>query len=880
MVRPVAAALALAAACSPSRPAPSVRRVEIARRPGTAGLEPRGFARLGGAVLFQGSTPAEGRELWRSDGTPEGTTLVLDAMPGTGSSDPTDVTVVGDRAFFPASDGRTRRIWVTDGTSAGTRPTALFPESDRQSTVFLGAVPGRLTVTTSEPEASVWSSDGAAPATKLLGRACPGPCGVGAVVPIDDRLFVSLFFKSRPGELWRVDGSGEAVLVGTPVRRLVGWSGAGVFFARDDEAGGVWVATGTDARRVSDADVRNGPAGDAAALGDVLLFPAGGGSIGREASELWRSDGTAEGTRRVADPVPAPGTPRLHGLAAAGGRVFFLVDPGGTGAGPLALWASDGTSAGTGALATGLQDVPALVPLGSGVVFQARAADGALGLWRSDGTVAGTAVLAPLAAPIAALTSVGGGDAWFAGPDGQPWRTDGTSAGTRPVGVAAAALGAEPAGLTVLGQQVLLTANDGVHGSEPWRTDGTDAGTHLLADLWSGPAGGEPRGYAVSGGRAWFLDVSDPALAGQGYPTSSVRLHATDGTEAGTVLRRDAFLTSGCIGPPCAPGPVTVGGRALYVVQDPRTLAPQVWADDGTTSAPVPGGALDPIAWPATLGDRLFFVSGDGVFATRGDAIRPLPFPARPAALTAAAGALYLVGEAEPGVAGLFRSDGSETAPVLVRRFPDPRGFASLASLAGAAGRLWFSVDQADTGPEPWVSDGTEAGTVPLGDLLPGPAGSAPSGFAAIGARVVFFADDGAHGREPWVTDGTADGTHLLADLNPGPAPSVAPDARLVPAGPDGPLFFAASDGASGDELWTTDGSREGTRRVVDLAPGARSSSPADLIVLGDTLLLTADHPETGRQLVVVSIPGARAGPLPAPPVAGAPPKPPGATAR
>ena len=45
-----------------------------------------------------------GVELWRSDGTAAGTTLVKDIDPGTGNSHPSNMVVIGDRVFFVASD--------------------------------------------------------------------------------------------------------------------------------------------------------------------------------------------------------------------------------------------------------------------------------------------------------------------------------------------------------------------------------------------------------------------------------------------------------------------------------------------------------------------------------------------------------------------------------------------------------------------------------------------------------------------------------------------------------------------------------------------------------------------------------------------------------
>jgi ELWxxDGT repeat protein len=49
-------------------------------------------------------------------------------------------------------------------------------------------------------------------------------------------------------------------------------------------------------------------------------------------------------------------------------------------------------------------------------------------------------------------------------------------------------------------------------------------------------------------------------------------------------------------------------------------------------------------------------------------------------------------------------------------------------------------------------------------------------------------------------------------------------------------LFFAATDGAHGVELWRSDGTAEGTAMVKDIAPGAAGSSPAHLVVIGARL--------------------------------------------
>ena len=62
-------------------------------------------------------------------------------------------------------------------------------------------------------------------------------------------------------------------------------------------------------------------------------------------------------------------------------------------------------------------------------------------------------------------------------------------------------------------------------------------------------------------------------------------------------------------------------------------------------------------------------------------------------------------------------------------------------------------------------------------------------------------------------------------------------------------LFFAASDGASGAELWKSDGTAAGTVLVKDIHPGSMGSVPYQLTVFGDAVYFTATDGTTGREL-------------------------------
>ena len=100
----------------------------------------------------------------------------------------------------------------------------------------------------------------------------------------------------------------------------------------------------------------------------------------------------------------------------------------------------------------------------------------------------------------------------------------------------------------------------------------------------------------------------------------------------------------------------------------------------------------------------------------------------------------------------------------------------------------------------------------------------------------LFFlsATDGISGAEPYVTDGTAAGTKILKDIN---TYADADPHDLVMM--NGVLFFIAHDSAGGYSLWQSDGSAAGTTQVQD-SSGMSISSPNYLTVIGGTLYFTA----------------------------------------
>jgi ELWxxDGT repeat protein len=129
------------------------------------------------------------------------------------------------------------------------------------------------------------------------------------------------------------------------------------------------------------------------------------------------------------------------------------------------------------------------------------------------------------------------------------------------------------------------------------------------------------------------------------------------------------------------------------------------------------------------------------------------------------------------------------------------------------------------------------AGTL-VRDIRPG-GSSAPSSLTPVGQRLFFTATDGVFGRELWVSDGTEAGTARVRDIRPGPKGSRPRSLTAVGSR----IFFTASDGVHGIEPWVSDGSPSGTRMVRDLVPGAASSdvSADGIAALGEVAIFHFD---------------------------------------
>jgi ELWxxDGT repeat protein len=105
--------------------------------------------------------------------------------------------------------------------------------------------------------------------------------------------------------------------------------------------------------------------------------------------------------------------------------------------------------------------------------------------------------------------------------------------------------------------------------------------------------------------------------------------------------------------------------------------------------------------------------------------------------------------------------------------------------------------------------------------------------FFNISNNILYFdATDGVTGTELWKTDGSTAGTVLVKDINPGPSSSNPTGFTTMGTA----VYFSANDGVDGTELWKSDGTDAGTVLVQDIVNGGGGSSPQQFVIFQNKL--------------------------------------------
>jgi len=812
-----------------------------------------------GHLFFPASDPATGIELWKSDGTTTGTSLVKDIRPGTRDSSPDEFFVFKDRLFFVVSDSQNPpEIWMSDGTAEGTRP--LLNYDGPQTVPSIDGSPGLVPVGgyllfrawDSEHGLELWRTDGTASGTLLVRDINPGPSVSNPILyptgSLDGRFFVNADDGVHGRELWITDGTEEGTVLFIDI-----WPGP------DSSNPGFFTP-----------------------LNDLLLFNASDGTHGME---LWKTDGTEAGTaliRDIVEGLESPTSWRLYDHAELNGSLFFSLHEPEYGD---ELWKTDGTDQGTtivrdivpgreGSRANGFGPA-SLFRAGDRILFSSQFSLYYDQLWSTDGTSSGTQLLLkveahhgyanlplPLGSDHTSPTLFGAYDDI----NGHAlWKSDGTTSGTVLVEtVTKAGYGSILSRLTESLGNLYFSANDGIHNYQLWTSSGTAPETRMITNLpASGIYGSWPRDLTPYSRLLYFLTSTS------WFDTS---LWRTDGTTSGTVLVHPVqevpvprFPYENTIRLTRNQDSLFYTTNRVQTIQEEETVVPELWKSDGSSSGStivIAGVNIDSIT-PA--GNRLYFVGTDGDYSGTlwvSDGTREGThvvqdrtggtFTSPHLQLTVSAGnTLYFA------IGGqLWKTDGTTTGTVLVRDLWDPiaEGGTISSDLIQVGDSVFFKAYTADQGGELWKSDGTASGTMQVAEI--NPSGNALQFFrseVATGVEGILFfrANDGVHGFELWKSDGTEEGTILVKDIRPG----------LLSGNLDyfhsanGLLFFSADDGLTGPEPWVSDGTEAGTVRLADLAPGPIGSDPREFTFAGRHLYFTADdHSGIGRELWAVEL--------------------------
>ena len=88
---------------------------DINQAPIATGIAPANMTRLGDELFFVGEDPVHGAELWKSDGTAEGTVLVKDIFAGSSTSSPRGFTPFNGALYFVAQNQANGvELWKTE----------------------------------------------------------------------------------------------------------------------------------------------------------------------------------------------------------------------------------------------------------------------------------------------------------------------------------------------------------------------------------------------------------------------------------------------------------------------------------------------------------------------------------------------------------------------------------------------------------------------------------------------------------------------------------------------------------------------------------------------------------------------------------------------
>ena len=701
-----------------------------------------------GVAYFTASDPATGSELWKTDGTPEGTAMVADLAIGSKSSTPDVLVEVGGQLFFIAQTGSgnlPRRLFRTDGSALGTvklsdlelRKEGLGVLQDR---VYFIGEEGTKTI-------SLWRTTADGNGVELV-KDITTNYYIQNTDPYfyswNGRLYFSMDCNSSDYCLWSTDGSTEGTQIVSnfgssfALTQYLTSAGSWLYFVGYvDGTCPIWRSDGTTAGTTvaNDLSTANGTCPiKLFPVGPDLYFIAGNIDVGED---LWRLDGTSGAINLIAH-INHEFFPFYEdGLVVKDGWLYFTVNKSDWEA---ELWRTQGLPANT-SLVKSFGNPAEGYPIHDLTLWQDHllfsVPDTAHGqeLWTSDGSLAGTQLLIDLETTPAGSNFLGGifyrGNLYFNLNDtsaiGTLWRSDGTPQGTEEL-AKLDAIGLSPLSSSwpkngrfpysppvELAGKMYFLARDDPYTFQLWRTDGTPAGTQMVKGITSEPnnTGGDGLSIASDGSNIYFAlwDI----------PEQKWKTWRSDGTADGTVKIQNST------GDDMISSFVTINGKVIFAYASYDGYGSTTF--ERTTA----DGNLEVFA---QLPTNMFadytrfntFIFFDGY--------------------------IYFGSDPDASGAPLYRTDGETIQEIL----PDGLGgtFNRIEDFAVLGNRLFFSGTSGST---------TGLWSLSAGSITPDLVKNLtalPTSIVSLTDRLIFHLPGGANGDELWVSDGSTDGTTPL----------------------------------------------------------------------------------------------------------------------
>ena len=426
------------------------------------------------------------------------------------------------------------------------------------------------------------------------------------------------------------------------------------------------------------------------------------------------------------------------------------------------------------------------------------------------------------------------------------WKSNGTAAGTVMVkDIQAGPYGSAPDYLTNIGGVLYFSADNGTNGYELWKSDGTVAGTTMVKDIYAGGASSQSQRFTNVNGTIYFSARN---------AENNYELWKTNGTSAGTTLVKE--VGPGAVGSIARSFDdhvfLNANGVLVYIAEDNR--GPELWRSDGTSAGTFllkdieTGTGNAEVNNLTNLNGTLLFSGTDGTTGRQAlwklngstpQLIKNL-WPGSDVTLhdfVVLGNRVLFTGDSPAGVQ-LWATDGTPAGTI-------PLGGMQPRNTTVVGNVVYFSALDGVNGRELWRSDGTAAGTKLVKDIAPGSTSSGPYSLTNVGGKLYFTAETATSGYELWKSDGTAAGTVLVKEIRSGASSAYPFNQTNV----NGTLYFSANDGTNGFELWKSDGTAAGTVMVTNIAAGAAGSSPLQFQSIAGTVYFSANDGTTGFEL-------------------------------